>query len=380
MQFSFLGYSVKKIMELELDVKDVTILRFFDDFRQSGRMNYEIIDGVKYYWISYQNIENELPFLGLGKRSIMMRMLKLRDLGVLAHYTKKEGGTFSYYALGERYRELIYIKDSNNDSNSRGGKVTSVINGEYNNNSREGQVNSSFTNNCNFTGGQTPGYFNCNNSNTSGQVHYKDSSNCSLGKEDTSKNNEEDIQNNTQGRDYLKDFEEDNHKKEERMYSNNHKGYAEKCSTNTHLLNNSSNILTNIYNNIKEKVSSIINYLNSKVGVMYKASNTKTINLVKARLKDGFTIEDFKTVIDKKVKAWKGTIFEQYLTPFTLFGEKFEVYLNQKIVKADESKNNNSYGNKISYSGNKKLKFDNFKGREYDYDELEKKLLGWDDQ
>ncbi|MDU5106945.1 conserved phage C-terminal domain-containing protein [Clostridium sp.] len=375
MQFSFLGYSVKKIMELELDVKDVTILRFFDDFRQSGRMNYEIIDGVKYYWISYQNIENELPFLGLGKRSIMMRMLKLRDLGVLAHYTKKEGGTFSYYALGERYSELIYIKDSNNDSNSRGGKVTSVINGVYNNNSREGQVNSSFTNNCNFTCGQTPGYFNCNNSNTSGQVHYKDSSNCSLGKEATSKNNEEDIQNNTQGRDYLKDFEEDNHKKEERMYSNNHKGYAEKCSTNTHLLNNSSTILTNIYNNIKEKVSSIINYLNSKVGVMYKASNTKTINLVKSRLKDGFTIEDFKTVIDKKVKAWKGTIFEQYLTPFTLFGEKFEVYLNQNIVKEEY---NNGYINTKSYVTNKKLKFDNFKGRDYNFDKLEKQLLGWE--
>ena len=58
MQFSFLGYSVKKIMEFNLDVKDVTIIRYFDDFRNSGRMNYEVIDGVKYYWISYQSIEN----------------------------------------------------------------------------------------------------------------------------------------------------------------------------------------------------------------------------------------------------------------------------------------------------------------------------------
>ncbi|MGG7214894.1 hypothetical protein ACQPUY_14985 [Clostridium nigeriense] len=86
MQFSFLGYSVKKIMELNLDVKDVTILRYFDDFRNSGKMNYEVIEGVKYYWISYQNIENELPFLGLGKRTIMMRMLKLRDLGILSPF------------------------------------------------------------------------------------------------------------------------------------------------------------------------------------------------------------------------------------------------------------------------------------------------------
>ena len=54
-------------------------------------LNYEVIEGVKYYWISYKNIEEQLPFLGLGKRSIMMRMHKLRDLGILSHYTKKEG-------------------------------------------------------------------------------------------------------------------------------------------------------------------------------------------------------------------------------------------------------------------------------------------------
>lgn len=401
MQFSFLGYSVKKIMELELDVKDVTILRFFDDFRQSGRMNYDVIDGVKYYWISYQNIENELPFLGLGKRSIMMRMLKLRDLGVLAHYTKKEGGTFSYYALGEKYRELLYIKNNNdsndnnasnasndsdasNDGDSMGGQATHHHNTISN--YSHGQATNNLT--TKFNSKESADSFSNDYTSTMGQatLYYNEENkfyNIEYNKEDSNKivnNNEEDIHNNIQGRDYLKDFEEANHKKEKRVYSNNHKGCAEKCSTNTHLLNNSSTILTNIYNNIKDKVSSIINYLNSKVGVMYKASNTKTINLVKARLKDGFTIEDFKTVIDKKVKAWKGTIFEQYLTPFTLFGEKFEVYLNQKIVKSDESKNNNSYGNKISYSGNKKLKFDNFKGREYDYDELEKKLLGWDDQ
>ena len=66
MKFSFLGYNVKKIMEFDLDVNDLAILRYFED---------------------------ELPFLYLGKRSIMMRMLKLRDLGILSHYTKKESGT-----------------------------------------------------------------------------------------------------------------------------------------------------------------------------------------------------------------------------------------------------------------------------------------------
>ncbi len=118
MKYSFLGYCVNKIMEFDLDVKDLAILRYFDDFMESGKMNYEVIEGVKYYWISYKNIEDELPFLGLGKRSIMMRMLKLRDLGILAHYTKKEGGTFSYYALGEKYKELLYINDNNNNKDN----------------------------------------------------------------------------------------------------------------------------------------------------------------------------------------------------------------------------------------------------------------------
>ena len=56
---------------------------------------------------------------------------------------------------------------------------------------------------------------------------------------------------------------------------------------------------------------------------------------INARLKEGFTVEDFKTVIDKKVDEWKGTELEQYLRPDTLFGTKFESYLNQNIIKKE---------------------------------------------
>ena len=383
MQFSFLGYSVKKIMEFKLDVKDVTILRYFDDFRKSGRMNYEFIDGEKYYWISYQNIENELPFLGLGKRSIMMRMLKLRDLGILSHYTKKEGGTFSFYALGERYKDLLYVNegsnyyDNNNDNNNNQDNITDEQSdkGSINEGVSEEHINIDeyYDDNEVVKNVQAS----CNN-----KVKMSEQYNISNSKIHLSKkrviNNEEGVLNNEEVIHDLRDLSKDNFKNEEGIYKNNYKGYAEKCSTKTNLLNNSSTTVTNIYNNIKDKISSIINYLNLKVGVMYKSNNTKTISLIKARLREGFTFDDFKTVIDKKVKAWKGTIFEQYLTPFTLFGDKFEIYLNQKIVEQSESKNNNSYENKSCYVGNKNLRFHNFKGRDYDYDDLEKKLLGWD--
>ena len=69
--------------------------------------------------------------------------------------------------------------------------------------------------------------------------------------------------------------------------------------------------------------------------------------------------------------------FEQYLNPFTLFGDKFELYLNQKVVREEDRKNNNFYGNN-NYKKPKKLRFDNFTGRTYDYDKLERQLLGWE--
>lgn len=56
------------------------------------------------------------------------------------------------------------------------------------------------------------------------------------------------------------------------------------------------------------------------------------MTLIKARLKEGFTYQDFISVIDKKYAEWNGTEFQAYLRPETLFGTKFESYLNQKVA------------------------------------------------
>lgn len=77
----------------------------------------------------------------------------------------------------------------------------------------------------------------------------------------------------------------------------------------------------------------IINYLNLKNNSNYRYTTKTTKEKIKARLNDGFKLEDFKTVIDKKVEEWTGTNMEQYLRPETLFGTKFESYLNQKTTK-----------------------------------------------
>lgn len=87
---------------------------------------------------------------------------------------------------------------------------------------------------------------------------------------------------------------------------------------------------TNIDNidNIKD----IVDYLNYKAGTMFKYTSKATQTLIKARMHEGFTVGDFKTVIDKKVAEWlNDSKMAQYLRPQTLFGTKFESYLNQKV-------------------------------------------------
>ncbi|MDE5670376.1 MAG: conserved phage C-terminal domain-containing protein, partial [Eubacterium sp.] len=69
---------------------------------------------------------------------------------------------------------------------------------------------------------------------------------------------------------------------------------------------------------------------NQKASTNYRETIVKTKSLINARLNEGFTVDDFEKVIDNKVSEWKGTEYEKYLRPETLFSNKFESYLNQK--------------------------------------------------
>lgn len=78
----------------------------------------------------------------------------------------------------------------------------------------------------------------------------------------------------------------------------------------------------------------IIDYLNLKTKSNYKYTTSKTRELIKTRFKEGFTLEDFKTVIDKKTMEWfNNEKMNMYLRPNTLFGTYFEGYLNQPVRK-----------------------------------------------
>lgn len=74
----------------------------------------------------------------------------------------------------------------------------------------------------------------------------------------------------------------------------------------------------------------IIDYLNHKCGTDFRATTKATREHINARIKEGFTPKDFKQVIDKKYLEWANAPnMAQYLRPQTLFGTKFESYLNQ---------------------------------------------------
>lgn len=101
----------------------------------------------------------------------------------------------------------------------------------------------------------------------------------------------------------------------------------------------------------------IIKYLNEKANKEFRHSSKANARLIDARLNEGYSVDDFKKVIDTKVAEWKGTDMEQYLRPETLFSaSKFESYLNQRTIKKT-SKND----------------FNNFDQHDYDMSELTKR-------
>lgn len=94
----------------------------------------------------------------------------------------------------------------------------------------------------------------------------------------------------------------------------------------------------------------VLSYLNELSGAAFSHKAKKNKELIKARQKEGYTLEDFKTVIRKKCEEWKNTEQERYLRPITLFSPtKFENYLNQPEIRKHIPKNQfSSVANAVS--------------------------------
>lgn len=118
-------------------------------------------------------------------------------------------------------------------------------------------------------------------------------------------------------------------------------GYSEKCEDNNTSFSNTFNNTSNKKDIVEQSPTTpipyqeVVDYLNQKTGKNFKASSTVTQRHIKARFADGYTLDDFKRVIDTKTTQWlKDKKMAGYLRPNTLFGAKFESYLNeQPIIK-----------------------------------------------
>lgn len=108
----------------------------------------------------------------------------------------------------------------------------------------------------------------------------------------------------------------------------------------------------------------IVDYLNEKAGTSFRSTSRDTQKYIRARMTEGYTVEDFKCVIDRKCREW-GRMpnpgekdMRAYLRPSTLFGTKFESYLNEPGDIRVRGKG-----------------FNNFQGRDYDMKDLESRLI-----
>ena len=99
----------------------------------------------------------------------------------------------------------------------------------------------------------------------------------------------------------------------------------EKVQTNKIDINDTDN------NNIKSFCQEVITYLNQVTKKNFNKDTASHHKYIKARLKEGYELKDFKHVINVMAATWMGTDYERYLQPQTLFGNKFDSYLNRSM-------------------------------------------------
>ncbi|QLY77825.1 hypothetical protein [Clostridium intestinale] len=107
MKYTIFGFSQKKLIEFKLDLLDALILRYFIDFKDTDKMASEIFENDKFYWVDYASLLKAIPIANVQKDRVYRRLKKMVDVGILKHHTKKAAGTYSFYATGLKYGELI---------------------------------------------------------------------------------------------------------------------------------------------------------------------------------------------------------------------------------------------------------------------------------
>ena len=125
MKFTHLGFSQERAIQMDLDDKDLAILRWFIDFKDSKKITKKIFDEEVFYWVKYEAVIEEYPIFKFKKDTVYRRLKGLANKGILKHRTLKQGGVWSYYTLGNKYIELI--SDKAQEENSEDEKNEEII-------------------------------------------------------------------------------------------------------------------------------------------------------------------------------------------------------------------------------------------------------------
>ncbi|HBB9210773.1 TPA: hypothetical protein JRS25_003517 [Escherichia coli] len=119
MKHTIMGFRQDKLIKFGLDIIDASILRYFIDFKESNGMNTREVEGHIYYWLRYDAVLREFPIFRMKKCTVQSRFFKLRDSGMLTHLVVREKGTYSFFGIGENYKELI-TREGVEEENSKG--------------------------------------------------------------------------------------------------------------------------------------------------------------------------------------------------------------------------------------------------------------------
>ncbi len=122
MKFTIEGLSQKFLASNRLDCTDAVLLRYIIDFYNTDKMAKVSVDGVEYFWLKYEYVIEQLPIIGIkSKDGLYRRMKKYVDCGVMKHYTKRSGGTYSCYRFDKQVlTQLLGNQSDSTDEKSEG--------------------------------------------------------------------------------------------------------------------------------------------------------------------------------------------------------------------------------------------------------------------
>ena len=108
MKYTIEGFNQQEMFDMGLDCTDAIILRFIVDFYNTGKMTKVSNEGKEYFWLSYQNVIEQIPLIRIkSKIALARRIKKYSKCGLMESYTHKGGGTFSCFRFTDMYEKLI---------------------------------------------------------------------------------------------------------------------------------------------------------------------------------------------------------------------------------------------------------------------------------